>query len=473
MMNDLNISNQPEMQTKLPLNLKYGNKAESGLARQYQSRFQSDQKSEFYFGETIVFNIPTRPNQYLDSSNSYFKFAVSLKNGTGTTNSVILDSNGAHAFIDRIRVLHGSNVLEDSIDYALIAKIITDWHYSEDYKTNNMWVSGFNSNQNKPNLTINSGNVTDVSISKTNVGKYFMSSPTTSGQVSTKTFCLNLFSLVGSLSGDNYLPLTELVGAPLRVEITLKPSPEYCIASISALSTTSSDHKVSGTEFIASIIETSDDVNNAIRQANPNGFMISSVQYKMVQTDTKPLSSGSQNMVSTTIPARYRSVKSLFGLLRDSDKIGNTNYFSNSLNVMGVNSYQFRIGTQLYPQNPVVDNSVAFLEAQKAMNGGINDLFTYNNITEKTYTLNTPTQITTTNLNTSDAVSGCYAIGLDLESYTGIVNRSAMYSGTNLTSTDCNLNINSTGLTANMRVNIVALIDSLYTFSEGVAVVSV
>lgn len=461
------------MTARLPLNLKFGNKSESGLARQYSSIVQSDQKSDFSFGETCVFNIPTRPNNYLDGSNTYLKFSVDLKNGATADNTIQLDACGAHCFIDRLRILHGSNVLEDCQDYASIAKLITDWTYHTDYKVSAGWVQGHRNaeyNLGLSSVSVNSGgsqnNATvldDVTLIKTNAGDS-VGVGLAADAVATQTYVLNLFSLIGSLAGDNYIPLTEMVGAPLRVEITWKQSPNFAVAALSALSATSSDHKIYATTLMTSVIEVSDDVNNAIREANPEGLQISSVQYKLVQTDTRAIS-GTTN-VSTSIPARYKSVKSLFATLRDSDKIGNIRNFSNSFNRMGITSYQFRIGNMNYPQTQVTDDVVAFMEVQKGFNGGVNDLFSPTTVGQSQYTQNVAPDI---GENTS---SGCYAIGLDLESYTGIVNRSVMYSGSNLTSTDCALNISTAGVSANMRINVTALIDVLYTFSNGVAVVS-
>ncbi len=44
---------------------------------------------------------------------------------------------------------------------------------------------------------------------------------TASGTAVSDTYCLNLVSLIGSLSSSNYVPLFAMSSAPLRVEIQL------------------------------------------------------------------------------------------------------------------------------------------------------------------------------------------------------------------------------------------------------------
>jgi hypothetical protein len=458
---------QENLIPKLPQNFMYGNKNISGVARQYNSHIQSDQKSIFSFGETSVINIPTRANNFIDTSNSYLSFTVNIKNGS-STNIIFNDSCGAHAYIDRLVIRHGSNILEDTQDYALVSKLITDWHYSADFKTSANWVAGTRSSEYicTGGSTDVSGNVTGQSITKLNYGS---NSPSLSnGAVYSKNFAVNLFSLVGSLAGENYLPLDQLQNAPLRLEITWKSSPQFCVGCLGLLSTTNSDHSISEVEFISSIIEVDDATMDFIRLQNPNGLHISSVQYKMVQTDTKTIGTGATNF-SVTIPARYKSVKTLVTTLRDSSILGDAEYFSNSLNKFNVSSYQYRVGNLSYPQLAPTKNTEIYLEMMKAMNGGINDQFSPTYLNEDQFTQNLPLNIQTT------TSSGGFAMGLDLESYSGISNRPSMYSGTDLTSTDCLINVStSAGLAAavDCRVNVVAIIDVLYTFKEGVGVVS-
>ena len=64
------------------------------------------------YGDTIILNLPTRNNLVLASTESYLKFNLSITTGTDA-NCFRWDSCGAHGLIQRIRVFHGSNLLQD------------------------------------------------------------------------------------------------------------------------------------------------------------------------------------------------------------------------------------------------------------------------------------------------------------------------------------------------------------------------
>ena len=97
----------------LPNNLKYGSKIESAYARSLRSNIQPQGTTGPYnLGETITINIPTRAGLCLVPSESYLKFNVNITSGTAN-NAFRWDSCGAHGLIQRIRVYHGSNLLQD------------------------------------------------------------------------------------------------------------------------------------------------------------------------------------------------------------------------------------------------------------------------------------------------------------------------------------------------------------------------
>ena len=57
---------------------------------------------------------------------SYLKFTHTVTVGIAASNYTRFDSCGAHGLIQRIRVVHGSNVLSDIDNYGLLAKILFD-----------------------------------------------------------------------------------------------------------------------------------------------------------------------------------------------------------------------------------------------------------------------------------------------------------------------------------------------------------
>ena len=105
----------------LPKTLKYGSKVESAMARSYRTNIAPQNGTGNYGkGDTIIINIPTRNNLCLVPSESYLKFSTTFTT-TGNNSNVRWDSCGAHGLIQRIRIFHGSNLLQDIDNYGLLS----------------------------------------------------------------------------------------------------------------------------------------------------------------------------------------------------------------------------------------------------------------------------------------------------------------------------------------------------------------
>jgi hypothetical protein len=110
----------------LPKNLKFGSKVESASARSYRSNIAPQNGTGVYnLGDTIIVNVPTRNNLCLIPTESYLKFNATVTS-TGNGNICRWDSCGAHGLIQRIRIFHGSNLLQDIDNYGLLAKMMFD-----------------------------------------------------------------------------------------------------------------------------------------------------------------------------------------------------------------------------------------------------------------------------------------------------------------------------------------------------------
>ena len=112
--------------------LVYGSNVETSAARSYRSNIQPQNGRETYnAGDTITINIPTRNNLVLVPEESVLKFTLTYT--AGAANDIIrLDSCGVHGVIDRIRVWHGSNLLEDITAYGVLAKMMFDLQVPSD-----------------------------------------------------------------------------------------------------------------------------------------------------------------------------------------------------------------------------------------------------------------------------------------------------------------------------------------------------
>ena len=209
----------------LPKTLKYGSKIESAYARSMRSNIQPQNGTGPYnLGDTVIINIPTRANLILVSSESYLKFNITVTNNANAGNAFRWDSCGAHGIIQRIRVFHGSNLLSDIDNYAMLTKMLFDIQMPTDatYGKYNV-LSGTRSDlvgRLPTFITINQAGA-DVAVATANSANFVLNAATLAGVPVTQinsgdriegngalvaaagttiaTYCLSLVSLVGLL----------------------------------------------------------------------------------------------------------------------------------------------------------------------------------------------------------------------------------------------------------------------------------
>ena len=214
----------------LPKNkLVYGSNVESSAARSYRSNIQPQNGTGTYnAGDTITINIPTRNNLVLVPEESVLKFT--LNHTAGAADEIIrLDSCGAHGVIDRIRVWHGSNLLEDITAYGVLAKMMFDLQVPTDatYGKHNI-LSGTRNDLvvTLPTIaytdisTTPTGKLTGLRISVNQINSGIRISGDeafASAAICFQTFAINLISLIGSLGSSRYFPLFGCTSSPLRV----------------------------------------------------------------------------------------------------------------------------------------------------------------------------------------------------------------------------------------------------------------
>ena len=230
----------------LPKNLKYQNKVETQSAIAYTSNIQPQNGTGPYTGgQTIIINIPTRNNLCLVGSESTLKFSLSVTNGAATTNYTRLDRAGAHSCIQRLRLYHGSNLIEDIDAYNLLAgNMIALQKGCGASKGKYNITSGmrYDSCWNNTTLTAYDGPggerlfpvqgyaaVAGAGVSPT-YGEYPVALFPANSVTTARTYTITLLSLLGSL-GSQYLPLFAMTASPLRLEIQLVASAQLLCSS--------------------------------------------------------------------------------------------------------------------------------------------------------------------------------------------------------------------------------------------------
>jgi len=422
----------------LPKTLKYGSKIESAYARSMRSNIQPQGGTSGYnLGDTITINIPTRNNVVLVPSESYLKFTVTIANGTAD-NAFRWDSCGAHGIIQRIRVFHGSNLLQDIDNYAMLTKMLfdlqmpTDATYGKysllcgtraDLVYNTYAVATVNGTDAGTTQTLANDLKAAInnnrSVNQVNSGERIGGDGAllaAAGTVSA-TYCLSLVSLVGVLCSQNYIPLFEMTSAPLRVEIQLV---DQLVKACNVLTnaTAVATAQLSNVEYVGNFIELGDPAVAMIKDSlggSPLQFVVPDYRnYNYMYTMTN----GAAASIAMPIAAKFSSVKAIFISVRDQNT-GLATYFPYSSVTRNILDYQIRIGANVFPSKAPSTPVEMFAECLKAI-GSISDINQQPSIDKFAYTLQNSgntAALRDTATSVSSQYSGSFYIGIDLENY--------------------------------------------------------
>jgi len=443
----------------LPKTLKYGSKVESAAAKSTRISIAPQNGTSGYgLNDTIIINIPTRNNLVLAATESYLKFTCTFTS-TAADNAYRFDSCGAHGLISRIRVFSGSNLLQDISEYGMLAKILFDLQQPTDATFGKQSLLAGTRTDTVSQLQMIATAPADVAALKAQVlasisPSYQVNSGeriggdrqalTANGGTVSDTYCLNLLSLVGSLSSSNYVPLFAMSSAPLRVEIQLVSSLIQGCCELVGASTIA----LSNVEYIANFIELGDAAMSVIY----NSLEGQPIQY--VYPDFRnyqfsaSIPNNTQTQISMPIPAKFSSLKSIIVSLRDKGT-GALTFFPFSSTTLGTGStattcglldYQFRIGSTIAPPKPCTTIAEFFAEITKAY-GSIADIMYTPSIDKNSYSMGLSVASNDSATNVSSSSSGSFYIGIDLESYVA-TDKSSIWAGVNTNTDDIYLTMN-------------------------------
>lgn len=412
----------------VPTQLKYNNKSNSAYARSYTSNIMPQQAGGYTAGTTINIHIPCTNNTVLAGTESMLKFTLTVNNGGAVSTSARFGAAGAHGVIQRLRLWHGSNLIEDLDNYGnLVARMMA------------MQQSG-DSASGKMNILCgtSSSYYAGTSVRKMVAGErlngaadwpIYAVGPPVAGSY-TQTFCLNLMSIVGSLS-SKYIPLYAMSqsGIPLRLEIQLVSATNLFVNSVVALGAFS----LTNVEYIAQYIELGADAMNTVTSFSGPQTQFSVTGYRNFAF-VSTLSGAAATQVNFAVPAKFASLKSLF-LTTRSRHMGAATFHAMGSNLFSLESYNVRIGSRVVPAQAPRSVVEFFVEALKAL-GSPADLNQCCWCDRDVYAQSIPVaNIEVANLASVTGVEGQFLVGLDCESYSG-ASSDAIYQGLNTSTED-------------------------------------
>lgn len=448
----------------LPRNLKYQNKVEASSARAYTSNISPQNGTgPYYLGNTVIINIPTGRNTVLVGSESYLKFNLFTSSGAAVTRYIRMDGAGSSGIIQRMRVYHGSTLLEDTDNYHVLMAKLYSLQASADLQQGKLSILAGLAAYGNANVT--TGEVYNFSVGqRLNV---FGASLAASTAVDTGYCCIPLLSAVVGTLSSQYTPLFAMTGSAIRVELQLVDNILKAICSDTALSTSSTAHYITDVEFIASFIELSDSAIQTITESQ----MGQPLQYVVPQyrnyIDTKALAN-SITSVTCNVPAKYSSLKSLFCVMRNKAD-GEIKFFSQGSTDFTIADYRLRIGSEMYPNKAPASHAEFFAELLKAM-GSVSDIDLAPACSFQTYTND---DISVANDETEIKVGAetkCanFMLGFDCETYSG-ADKSQIFSGMNTINSDVywQLTFKANATAPNVRFDFYAMFDAVLICENG------
>jgi hypothetical protein len=340
-----------------------------------------------------------------------------LSCGTADATAAVFESAGVHGIIQRIRVFHGSNLLEDIDNYAQLAKILYDFQASDDTVKGRFAVTSATN----PQYNVTSGDIVR------SVNRGATTAVTTTATV--VPFAINLVSLVGALAGEKYLPLWEMTAAPLRVEMVLKSSLVTALCSVAAGTTVSQTFSVTGVNYCGEFMELPDSAVAAIKAGSSSPMQMVLPSYRSYTNSAAITTAGTQ--VSFPIPAKFSSLKNIFVAARTSQ--GADQLYPNSHCKFGLTSYNFRVGSEVLPSTAPTIIPEFFSEAVKCF-GSLADLSFQPSVDLVSYSLDVPNTIGSA-ANSRLLDSGSFIVGIDMEVYQN-ADKASIFAGTNTNTSD-------------------------------------
>jgi hypothetical protein len=466
----------------LPRNLLYQNKIDAMSARPYTSNIQPQGAQTYSANDVMIFNIPCNRNTVLSPHDTYLKFSMTATNGATAQDWVRLSKAGAHGFIQRLRVFHGSTLLEDIDNYGnLVAQLCTHQRSADNISYKGSVTEGFE--ESCAVLCTGSGagasatpvySINGLRGARISNATFGAAAGLAGGAVTgVKTFCVPLVSILGTLS-DKYVPLFAMTSSSIRVEIQLVNSALIPFVSITAMASFS----ISNVEIIGSFIELSDQALGVIQQSTAGAPLTMAVNRWSNLVYNATLANATTN-VSVPVPFKYSSVQAIINSIRQYsagaitfDAFGSYNY--------NINEYWYQFGSETLPTKHPGSSATGGGDRQTMFNyycsalGSTYDLDYNPLISLYTYDTMTVPVVSAETANTYagqlSSIAGAFGIGQELLSFPS-ANVDQMFSGRNTSTEDVyhNLIFNANATTPAVRFDYYCLHHAVIILENGQA----
>lgn len=317
-------------------------------------------------------------------------------------------------------------ICEDIDNYGQLAKILYDYQAPEDAVKGRFAITS-GTNEEYSGVAVAAAALANVR--SVNRGK---ATGALAAATTTFPFAINLVSLVGSLSGEKYLPLWQMTAAPLRVEIVLQSS---LIRAMMVEGGATLSFTATSVNYCGEFLELPDSAISAINAGSSSPMQMVLPSYRSYTNSvTVPATTAVQS--SFPIPAKFSSLKNIFVASRTT--AGLAAQYPSSNCAFGVGSsnsigYQFRVGSEVLPSTQPTSFPEIYTEAIKCF-GSVADMNLQPSIDNTAFTLNAPNTVAGL-VEASTEDSGSFLIGIDMEIYQN-ADKASIFAGTNTNTSD-------------------------------------
>lgn len=368
-----------KMSANLPKELNYASNRPMGAnGKPYINRFRSD--GTVYSGNDVIkIEIPTgRNGTYLFGNDSYIEGKIRLSaTNTAAAKKHYIDQS-IFSIINRIRVYHGSNIVEDTLYCNKIYTALYDLQVNESERRGDCITKLVNDNTADANLLFNDGCTGRLVLTTGGAGA------ATTGSWFDFAFVLPS-ALLGSLC-SKALPLGSMGSASIYLEIELS-SPQMAFVT-DAEDTTAINYEVGDIYYNAKMTTLPSDINDMLIESTGGFINIPAVAYKC---ESKTISPGSSSF-NDKFSFQFSSMKNFnFFFQNSATAIGNSKYRSvSSRPRCSLEEFFLLINGEAYPSSAVKGTSRIYQELLRAW-----DMQTDTNaggvISGKNYSMNTHT----------------------------------------------------------------------------------
>ena len=349
------------------------NKPLASAGKPYINRYRSD-NSTYGASDVIRIEIPCgRAGQYLFPRDSFIEARIKINTTNATGQAYASIDQSVYSLFSRMRIYHGSNMVEDTLYCNRLWTAIYDLQVNENKRRNDCI------NKLVLDNATSLGNVIGSDSNRGLLGFNFFNSATLSTvDSSTIDFCFTLPSaLLGSLS-QKALPLGLMGASSIYLELELASIATAFITTGTGL--TINSYTVSDIYYNAKITSLPEDVHGLVVQSSGGTINLPAVSYK---TEVKTIASGS-SAFNDKFSFQFSSLKNFVFWFNNSTSANDVLKRSiTSRPRANLSDYFLSINGEAFPSQTITNPSRMFSELLRAFDA-VNDnymggILTYQN----------------------------------------------------------------------------------------------